>query len=266
MKKFKEYIKLREVSALSLGKNIIGGGSSIGLDAKSEEALQAVIEALEILLDKKPAVVTSWLKVVSSSIPEIQKILSGHDFDRISDLKGALSRAGKKLGKNIRRGLGDESGPIDSDDVLSPNAADSFKGESYLIETGAVCARCGKEGRASKFDINAGKARCRDCGGFMNRAEPKPRKKKEVVKENYKPPMRGLKVADRRTALGAWKIAMGKLGKSPKTLFNGGNSEREMSKWEEELASTGHRLPDHKVGDELADWLYGRRDDSMNIL
>lgn len=183
MKKFKEYIKLREVSATSLGKDIIGGSSSIGLDSKTTEALQAVIEAFELLLDEKPNMVINWLKRASVDVPEIQRILNQHDFDSIPDLKGAVRRAGRKLGSSIRKGLGDESNPMDHDDVLSPNMADSFKGEGYLIETAAVCARCGKEGRASIFDINAGKARCRDCGGFMNRAEPKPRKKKETKPE-----------------------------------------------------------------------------------
>jgi hypothetical protein len=43
--------------------------------------------------------------------------------------------------------------------------------ESELyFETKATCSRCGKEGRSSIYDINAGKAKCKDCGGFMNKA------------------------------------------------------------------------------------------------
>jgi len=171
MEKFKDYIKLREVSAVSLGKDITGGASSIGLDSRTEGALQAVMEAFELLLDAKPNMVISWLKRTSTAIPEvseqINRILAQHDFDSLPDLKGAVRRAGRKLGKTIRKGLGDEG----HNDVLSPNAADSFKGEAYLVETAAVCARCGKEGRASLFDINAGKAKCRGCGGYMNKVE-----------------------------------------------------------------------------------------------
>lgn len=179
MQKFTDFVKLREVSATNLGKDILAGGSSIGLDSKSEAALQAVLEAFELLLDAKPSMVINWLKTATNSVPEVKDqidaILSKHDFDSLPDLKGAVRRAGRKLATSMKKGLGDE-GP--NDDVLSPNAADSFKGEAYLIETSAVCGRCGKEGKASLFDINAGKAKCRDCGGFMNKKEKEPKKKK----------------------------------------------------------------------------------------
>lgn len=54
--------------------------------------------------------------------------------------------------------------------------------ESELyFETKSTCSRCGKEGRSSIYEINAGKARCKDCGGFMNKSESSS-KKKELVK------------------------------------------------------------------------------------
>ena len=43
-----------------------------------------------------------------------------------------------------------------------------------LSEAAAVCARCGNPGRASEYDINAGKARCRDCGGTMHKTHGSP--------------------------------------------------------------------------------------------
>lgn len=130
MKKFKDYVELREVSAASLGRDIMGGASGIGLDSRTESALQAVLEAFELLLDARPNMVISWLKRTSQTVPEvssqIEQILAQHDFESIPDLKGAVRKAGKKLGTAIKKGLGDEG---HNDDVLSPNAADSFKGE-----------------------------------------------------------------------------------------------------------------------------------------
>jgi hypothetical protein len=131
MQKFKNYLKLREVSASSLGRDMLGGGSSVGLDSKSESALQAVLEAFELLLDARPSMVINWLKRTSETIPEVkdqvERILAQHDFESLPDLKGAIRRAGRKLGTTIKKGLGDERS---HDDVLSPNAADSFKGEA----------------------------------------------------------------------------------------------------------------------------------------
>ena len=43
-----------------------------------------------------------------------------------------------------------------------------------LSEAAAVCARCGNPGKASEYDINAGKARCRDCGGTMHKTHGSP--------------------------------------------------------------------------------------------
>jgi hypothetical protein len=185
MKKFTDFINLKEISANKLGRDVLAGASSVGLDSKTEAALQSVLEAFELMLNARPTMVINWLKRTSSTIPEvsaqIQEILKQHDFESLPELKGAVRKAGRRLKTVMKKGLGDE-GP--NDDVLSPSAADSFKGEAYLIETTAVCARCGKEGRASLFDVNAGKAKCRDCGGYMNKKEKAPKKKKENLSGN----------------------------------------------------------------------------------
>jgi len=32
----------------------------------------------------------------------------------------------------------------------------------------AECSRCGNKEKAKMYDINAGKAKCRNCGGYLN--------------------------------------------------------------------------------------------------
>lgn len=32
----------------------------------------------------------------------------------------------------------------------------------------AECSRCGNKEKAKLYDINAGKAKCKNCGGFLN--------------------------------------------------------------------------------------------------
>lgn len=179
MQKFIDYIKLQEMSATNMGKSVLGGANSLSLDAKSQAAFDAVIESFELVLGERPNVAISWLKNVSHSMPEvhqkIEEILSQHDIESLSDTVSAARRAGQKVSRSISRGLGDlNSG---DSDVVSMNAADSFKGEGYFIETKAICGRCGAEGRASEFNINAGKAKCNQCGGFMHKAEKKNKSK-----------------------------------------------------------------------------------------
>lgn len=42
-----------------------------------------------------------------------------------------------------------------------------------LMEVKVTCYDCGKESAVSNFDYNAGKARCKLCGGAVEKAKPK---------------------------------------------------------------------------------------------
>lgn len=180
MQKFADFVKLQEISAMSLGQDVLGGATGTSMDPKAREAFDAVVKAFELVLGAKPGMVTSWLQRTSDSIPEVKdqvsQMLSQIDVDSLNQLKSGAGRAGQKIGNSISKGLGDMSNT--NHDVVSMNAADTFKGEAYLVETAAVCARCGKDGRASEYDINAGKAKCRECGGTMHKAEKKSRSSK----------------------------------------------------------------------------------------
>jgi len=128
MKKFTDYIKLKEVSALNMGKQMLGGSSSLNLDAKSQAAFDAVIEAFELVLGSKPNVAVSWLKNIINSIPEVKDqvddILSQHDIESLKETIPGARRAGQKIGRSITKGLGDlDSG---NSDVIANNSADAM--------------------------------------------------------------------------------------------------------------------------------------------
>jgi hypothetical protein len=127
MKKFEDYVKFREVSALNMGKQMLGGASSLNLDAKSQAAFDAVLEAFELVLGSKPNIAISWLKNITNTIPDvkdkIENILSQHDIDNLRDTIPAVRRAGEKIGRSISKGLGDLN--VGNSDVVSMNSADT---------------------------------------------------------------------------------------------------------------------------------------------
>lgn len=128
MKKFADYLKLKEVSALNIGKQMLGGASSLNLDAKSQGAFDAVMGAFELVLGSKPNVAISWLKNVVNTMPEVkdevESLMSQHDIENLKDTIPAVRRAGQKIGRSISRGLGDmDSG---SSDVVAMNSSDSM--------------------------------------------------------------------------------------------------------------------------------------------
>jgi len=192
MRKFVEYVKLREMSAMNMGKDIFGGANNVSLDANSEAAVDTALQAFLLILGAKGSQTIGMLKSIVQSVPEVkdqvEQMLSQHDFDSLKDLGVAASRAAKRISSNSSKGLGDVSSgdasmgnagsPQQPSNAMVPNAADSYKGEAYLIETKAICSRCGAEARASIYDINAGKAKCRECGGFLNKSD-KPEKKRK---------------------------------------------------------------------------------------
>jgi len=127
MKKFADYIKLKEVSALNVGKQMLGGSSSLNLDAKSQAAFDAVIEAFELVLGSRPNVAISWLKNITNSVPDVKdqvdEILSQHDIESLKETIPGIRRAGQKIGRSISKGLGDlDAG---NSDVVSTNSADA---------------------------------------------------------------------------------------------------------------------------------------------
>lgn len=127
MKKFVDYIKFREVSAINMGKQVLGGASSLSLDAKSQASFDAVLEAFELVLGSRPGIAISWLKNITSSIPDIkdqiEQVLSQHDIESLKDTIPAVRRAGQKIGRSMSKGLGDlDSG---NSDVVSMNTADA---------------------------------------------------------------------------------------------------------------------------------------------
>lgn len=128
MKKFADYIKLKEISAVNLGKQMIGGSGSLNLDAKAQAAFDAVIESFELVLGTKPTVAITWLKNVVNTIPEVkdqvENLLSQHDMESLKEVLPGIRRAGQKVSRSLSRGLGDmDSG---SSDVISANSADSM--------------------------------------------------------------------------------------------------------------------------------------------
>ena len=96
-----------------MGKEMLGGSSSIGLDARTQAALSAAIESFELILGERPGAAISWLKAQSNSIPEIrdtvEAILKQHDFESLSDIRPGVSRGGKRISNMITQGLGDVS-------------------------------------------------------------------------------------------------------------------------------------------------------------
>lgn len=128
MKKFADYIKFREVSAINMGKQMLGGASSLNLDAKSQAAFDAVMGAFEMVLGAKPNAAISWLKTVVNSVPEVkdsvESMLAQHDIESLKEVLPGIRRAGQKVSRSISKGLGD----VDSgdSDVVAMNSADAM--------------------------------------------------------------------------------------------------------------------------------------------
>ena len=128
MDKFADYVKFREVSAINMGKQMLGGASSLNLDAKSQAAFDAVMEAFELVLGAKPNAAISWLKSISNTAPEVKdnvdSILAKHDVESLKEMLPGIRRAGQRVSRSIRKGLGDLES--DNSDVVAMNSADSM--------------------------------------------------------------------------------------------------------------------------------------------
>ena len=178
MQKFVDYVRLQETSAMSMGKSLMGGASNVNLDPNSEAAMDTAIQAFLLALGASPSKTIGALKNVVQGIPDVKdqvdQMLSQHDYDSLTDLRTAAGKAGKRIAPMISKGLGDVQS---NNDMVSANSADSMgmKGEAYLDEAKVGCRDCKKEGSATQFEINAGKAKCKHCGAMVDK---KPAKKK----------------------------------------------------------------------------------------
>jgi hypothetical protein len=125
MSAFSEFVKLKELAAYDVGKNILG---RMSLDSHSEDALSAALQAFEIIMSKNSTAAIQFLHRMATSIPELQGILSQHNFDsfRDSDFRTDMRRAATRGKKVVLKGLGDMSAADTDDDVIANNSSDSY--------------------------------------------------------------------------------------------------------------------------------------------
>ncbi len=129
MKTFNDYVNLQELAAYDVGASVLG---RVSLDADSETALTAAMQAFEIIMAKNSSVAVQFLNRMSQTNPEIKAILQQHGLDsfRDSDFKNSM-RKGAGKGRNfIKKGLGDTLAS-DDDNVISSNIPDSPGSENY---------------------------------------------------------------------------------------------------------------------------------------
>jgi len=128
MKTFHDYVSLKELAAYDVGTNVLGKSS---LDANSEKALTAAIQAFEVVMSKNSQAAAQFLNRMSEVMPEIKAILQQHGLDSFKDgnFKGDMRKAATKGRRVISKGLADVSPEDVKDhgtDVLATNSADSF--------------------------------------------------------------------------------------------------------------------------------------------
>lgn len=128
MKTFQDYVSLQELAAYDVGSNILGKSS---LDANSEKALTAAMQAFEVIMSKNSQAAAQFLNRMSEVMPEIKAILQQHGLDSFKDgnFKANMRKGATKGRRVISKGLADVS-PDDvknhGTDVLATNSADSF--------------------------------------------------------------------------------------------------------------------------------------------
>lgn len=128
MKTFQDYVSLKELAAYDVGTNVLGKSS---LDANSEKALTAAMQAFEIVMSKNSQAAAQFLNRMSEVMPEIKAILQQHGLDSFKDgnFKTDMRKGATKGRRVISKGLADVS-PDDvknhGTDVLATNSADSF--------------------------------------------------------------------------------------------------------------------------------------------
>lgn len=128
MRTFMNYVSLKELAAYDVGTNMLGHAN---LDANSEKALTAAMQAFEIIMSKNSQAAIQFLNRMSDVMPEIKTVLQQHGLDSFKDgdFKANMRRAATKGRKFITKGLGDVN-TADANrhgvDVIASNSADSY--------------------------------------------------------------------------------------------------------------------------------------------
>ena len=130
MIKFNDYVNLRELAAYDVGADLLGKTS---LDAESQTALTAALQAFEVIMSRNSSTAAQFLNRMSQSIPEIKAILQQHGMDSFkdSDFRNSMRRAASKGNKFLTKGLGEISPSDTNDDIVMPNSSDMPSGDNF---------------------------------------------------------------------------------------------------------------------------------------
>lgn len=127
MQTFNDYVNLKEISAYDVGTGILGRSS---LDASSEKAITAAMQAFEIIMSKNSSAAVQFLNRMTTTMPELHAILqqNGLDSFRDGDFKTAMKKGATKGRRIVTKGLGDVSpSDVNGDaDVVATPVADSY--------------------------------------------------------------------------------------------------------------------------------------------
>lgn len=118
MKTFHDYVVLRERSSYEVGDSILGGTS---LSGGQEGAMTSAFQAFNAIAARMPSAVVRFLNTYA---PQVDPMQFPKGKFKESDFQSNFKSAAKRGNKFVTKGLG-EVGPED-DDVVSPNAADSY--------------------------------------------------------------------------------------------------------------------------------------------
>ena len=128
-----------------------------------------ILEAKKINVDMKMPTYTFDGKRISN-LPKI----SPEQKEKLSKLRGEFKRKEKLENAHPYGDWGDH---FDNDTEagtgeLTPmkNRVKQEKGPKNAPQgkRNAECSRCGSKEKAKLYDINAGKAKCKNCGGYLN--------------------------------------------------------------------------------------------------
>lgn len=125
MKTFRQYAKLRETTAMDVGRGLLG---NLSLSSKPEQAIKVALQGFIEVLAKNPQAAINLLKMQSERIPELQGLLQQSEMEAFNDpeFRSKAVMAAKKIMNNT--GLADIS-PEDiknAKDSIAQNPADSF--------------------------------------------------------------------------------------------------------------------------------------------
>lgn len=128
MKTFRQYAKLRETTAMDVGRGLLG---NLTLSSKPENAIKVALQGFIEILAKNPQAGISLLRVQSEKIPELKGLLQQSDLEGFNDqeFRAKAIMAAKRIMSNT--GLADIA-PEDikgAKDAIARNSADSFQSD-----------------------------------------------------------------------------------------------------------------------------------------